>query len=261
MGEDNTPLNLAPLTETQRAHITRLIEKLDAESFADREAATRELIEIGESAVTQVDAATQDGSPEVRKRAAAILRRINRPVIQAGFLELARQPDEKLDVEQGMWLISRILNPRVQRADLDRQLDEIADRVRVTLGKNQKPKELAPRVVVDAVRKVVFEEYGFKGNNTDYTNPDNSSLERVLATRKGLPILLSHVVVAVGRRLEVPIVGLPTQRYIVKYDGAKAPAGFPKDDIYIHPFDGGRILERADLVLKQAISAGFLPGR
>ena len=242
-GEDN-----APLTDAQRASIPRLIEKLDAESFADREAASRELVEIGEPAVTLLDAAVQDGSPEVRKRAAAILRRINRPVMQAGFLELARQPDEKIDLEQGMWFISRILNPRVRRADLDRPLDEIADRVRATLGKNQTPKELSPRIVVDAVRKIVFEEYGFKGNDADYKNPDNSSLERVLATRKGLPIMLSHVVVAVARRLDVPIVGLPTPgRYIVKYDGAKAPAGFPKDDIHLHPYEGGRLLQRADL--------------
>lgn len=245
----------APLTDAQRADVARLIEKLDAESFAEREAASRELVEMGEHVVPLVAAALQASSPEVRKRAAAILRRIDQsllrihqPAIQAGFRELAKQPDEKLDVEQGMWLISCILNPRVKRADLDRQLDEIASRVRAMLGKDRNPKKMDPRIVVDALRKVVFDEYGFKGNVADYDNPENSSLERVLATRMGLPILLSHVVIAVGRRLDVPIVGLPTPgRYIVKYDGARAPAGFPQDDLHFHPFDGGRILKHADL--------------
>jgi regulator of sirC expression with transglutaminase-like and TPR domain len=87
----------------------------------------------------------------------------------------------------------------------------------------------------------------FAGNTEDYSNPDNSSLEKVLATRKGLPITLSRIVVLVARRLDVPIVGVPASgRYIVKYDGSRAPVGFGKDDIYFHPFEGGKVLSRED---------------
>jgi regulator of sirC expression with transglutaminase-like and TPR domain len=92
---------------------------------------------------------------------------------------------------------------------------------------------------MEAIRDELFVEQGFRGNRDNYHHPDNSSMARVLATRKGLPILLSHVVVSVGERLEVPIVGLGVPGvYMAKYDGARAPSGYPKDDVIINAFEG-----------------------
>jgi regulator of sirC expression with transglutaminase-like and TPR domain len=146
-----------------------------------------------------------------------------------------------------MWLIARILNPEVKKQDLSRQLDALADRVRKQLGKGVEPANADPQVVVAALRQVLNVEQGFTGNMEDYNHPDNSSLERVLATKKGLPILLSHVAIAASRRLGVPIVGVPASgRYIIKYDGSQAPAGFAKDDIYLNPFEDFKILTRED---------------
>ena len=48
----------------------------------------------------------------------------------------------------------------------------------------------------------------------------------MIARRKGLPILLSEIAVAVARRLELPVVGLGIPgRYMIKYEGRRAPAG------------------------------------
>ncbi|MFP6648043.1 MAG: transglutaminase family protein, partial [Pirellulaceae bacterium] len=64
-----------------------------------------------------------------------------------------------------------------------------------------------------------------------------------LSKKKGLPILLSHIAVSVAERLKVPIVGIPLAgRYMIKYDGARAPAGSPADDIIIDPFGDWQIL-------------------
>lgn len=97
--------------------------------------------------------------------------------------------------------------------------------------------------MVAALQHVLFVEEGFTGNVADRYHPDNSSLARVLATKKGLPVLLSHLTIAVARRLNVPLVGVPLAgTYIVKYDGARAPEGFAKEDIFLDPFEHGRIL-------------------
>lgn len=230
----------------ESATITRLIEQLGSAFFEERESAAKELRRIGKPAIAMLEAAQNHKSAEVRSRAAAILRQQILPfrdLIQA----FVKQPDDKLDLEEGMWLIARILNDSVQRETLSRQLDQLADAVRKKLG-IVAPKTVDPEKMVAVLREVIFEDEKFGGNFDDYQNPANSSLEKVLQTRKGLPILVSHVLIAVGRRLEVPIVGVPTSgRYIAKYDGKKAPPGASQADIYLDPFNNGKVLTKADL--------------
>jgi regulator of sirC expression with transglutaminase-like and TPR domain len=210
---------------------------------------------MDERVVPFIEQATTSPSAEVRMRAAAILKLVRVDPLE----KFCAQPDAQLDVELGMFYIAQILNPQVKQADLTRQLDDIAAKVRAKLGKDVKPAAADPQLVVTALRQVIFEDLKFAGNTEAYRHIDNCSLERVLATRKGLPITLSRLVMLVARRLEVPIVGLPViGQYLVKYDGAQAPAGFAKDDIYIHPFLGGKILSRED---RQALYPNHDPDR
>jgi regulator of sirC expression with transglutaminase-like and TPR domain len=230
--------------------IERLIAELDAESYAVREDASRQLVEIGDSAIPAVEAAQKHDSAEVRYRATAILARLKvGPVlkIRRQLAEFALGSKEELDVEQGMFLLSLILDEKVKKADLSRQLDEIAAKVRERLGKDVNPAKAEPAKAVEALRQVLFTDLGFGPNPEDYENPNNCSLAKMLQTKKGRPVFVSHLMIAVARRLEIPLVGLPvTGFYIVKYDGSRAPAGFPKEDIYIHPYEKGRILSRED---------------
>jgi regulator of sirC expression with transglutaminase-like and TPR domain len=62
-----------------------------------------------------------------------------------------------------------------------------------------------------ALRRVVGIAEGLGGNVDDYDNPDNSFVNRVLDTRRGIPVSLSVIWMEVGRRagLEVVGVGIP----------------------------------------------------
>ena len=64
---------------------------------------------------------------------------------------------------------------------------------------------------VRALNRVLFEEEGFHGNVREYYDPRNSFLNDVLDRRMGIPITLSTVYIAVGRRAGVKVegVGLP----------------------------------------------------
>ena len=228
------------------AKIARLIEQLDADRYEVREQASRQLGDIGMPALAALRQARQHASTEVRRRAAAIVENLTTGVQQRELIAFCSQPDERLDLEHGMWLIARIVDPEVQRAPITAQLDELAAKVRRRLGKEVDPASADPQAAVEALRHVLFVESGFDGNPNDYYNPDNSAVHRVLSSRKGLPILLSHVTIAVARRLKIPIAGVPVSPYIVKYDGSRSPKGLAADDIYFHPHEQGRILSRAD---------------
>lgn len=229
--------------------VARLIVRLDSDTFAEREGAMQRLREIGQPALAALHGAAEHRSTEVRRRAQMLVRELILGPRRREIAAFCALPDEQLDVERGMWLIARIFNPQVKQQELSRQLDEIAAEVRTRLGKEIVPARAAPQALVAAMRQVLFVEYGFRGNAADYHNPDNGALDRVLATRKGQQIMLSHVCLGVARRLDVPIVAVPSSlNYIVKYDGSRAPPGFPKLDIYFHPYQQGKVLSREDRV-------------
>jgi regulator of sirC expression with transglutaminase-like and TPR domain len=84
-------------------------------------------------------------------------------------------------------------------------------------------------------------EMGFQGNREQYDEPDNSYLSRVLDRRTGLPILLSLVCVAIGRRLGLEIGGVGFPGHFM------AAMRHDESDWLLDPFNGQVMaLEGAD---------------
>jgi regulator of sirC expression with transglutaminase-like and TPR domain len=89
-----------------------------------------------------------------------------------------------------------------------------------------------------ALQLVLGERHGFRGDQDEYDHPDNSMIDLVLERRRGLPIVLSAVYVAVAARAGIPLsgVGLPGH-FVVAHVGADPP-------IVLDPFAGGEVSER-----------------
>jgi regulator of sirC expression with transglutaminase-like and TPR domain len=224
----------------------QLVAQLDDDSFEVRRRAQRQLLELGEPALPAVRAAADSPSAEVRARAREIARTIEHDSLLRAFYRLSLADDADLDVVQGLILTSRIIDPAAEGDKAASVLDALAERVRKRLP--GAPKDVEPRVAVDALCQVLFVEEGFDGNRGDYDNPVNSSITHVLATKRGLPILLSQVVIAVGRRVELPLTGLALPgRFMVKYHDEAHPAAENGLDLIIDPFEQGKVLTRAEL--------------
>ena len=109
---------------------------------------------------------------------------------------------------------------------------------------------------VEALNLYLFGELGFAGNISDYYDPRNSLLHRVLERRTGIPITLSIVYMEVGQRagLFVEGVGLPGH-YLVR---AAAPGGEP---VLVDPFNGRttdveECQQRLDLIYGGQVALG-----
>ncbi len=216
----------------------QLAAQLDSDSFADRQAAERTLRQAGVAALPTLEQIVDSPSAEVRSRARRISQAIQDELLVGEFETLAIASDEKLDIERGMVLVARIGNPLLRSPELLKSLDELAERVGDHIAP-RKFSELPAREAVEALCDGLFVQEGFTGNAANYDDPANSSLEQVLTTRKGLPIMLSHVMIAVGRRHGLPLRGLPIPgRYMVKYD---APRGHVEDEMVIDPYAAGKI--------------------
>jgi regulator of sirC expression with transglutaminase-like and TPR domain len=86
-----------------------------------------------------------------------------------------------------------------------------------------------------ALAAVLGRRHGFTGQTREYDHPDNSMLPLVLAHRRGLPITLSVVYVAVARRAGVVLHGVGLPGHFVA--GRFGAAGTPPE--LLDPFHGG----------------------
>lgn len=106
---------------------------------------------------------------------------------------------------------------------------------------------------VDGLCRFLFHELGFRGNKKDYYDPRNSYFNHVLDRRTGIPITLSAVMMAMGQRIGMTIVGIGLPgHFVVRCRG-------DEQDILIDPFHGGRRLSLTDCehLVQQATGAPY----
>ncbi len=160
------------------------------------------------------------------------------------FKELIAGEDTAIDVAKAALLIATIEYPSLDAEHSLATLDTLAYRVRVILNLSETdtypPESIAPLTVIDAINKVLFEQEGFRGNESDYYNPDNSFLNKVLENRVGIPISLSLIYMEIGKRVGLLIegIGLPFH-FVVR-------CTLPTEILYIDPFEGGLLLSEQD---------------
>jgi regulator of sirC expression with transglutaminase-like and TPR domain len=249
-----------PSPSSVRPAAEQLVLMLDSNHFAERERAQRELFELGIQALPALEQVADSPSAEVRWRSRRISLGIQDRLLVAEFQALASAPKSKFDLERGMTLVARIENPMVEHAAILKKLDALSDRVTDYLGGEQKLSELPAREAVETLTFVLFIEERFAGNPANYDEPSNSSIDSLLTTHKGLPITLSHLMIAVGRRQGLPLEGLAIPgRYMVKY---QPKPGHAEDEMVIDPWSGGAIYNYDQLEdIVASLGAGFDPDK
>ena len=102
-----------------------------------------------------------------------------------------------------------------------------------------------------ALREVVAVEFGFGGDRETYDDPDNADLIRVVDRRRGMPIALSILYVALARRLGWSAHALNTPGHVLVAIGEEDP-------VIIDPFENGAIVEPRALaaLLRHALGNG-----
>lgn len=105
--------------------------------------------------------------------------------------------------------------------------------------------------VLRALRAVLFDEHGFRGNAEDYHDPRNSFLNEVLDRRLGIPITLSAIYIEVASRVGLRAEGVAFPgHFLVKHVAGQR-------EIFIDPFRGGELLSADDCAARyQAVAPG-----
>src|SRR5437868_8461360 len=117
---------------------------------------------------------------------------------------LSRTPEAPVDVgEIALWLAK----DEFPELDIEALLGELSAMAHE--ARRYVHGDLASQVA--GLCRYLFHDMGFHGNVKDYYNPGNSYLNQVLERRTGIPITLSALTMAVGRRagLHIEGIGLP----------------------------------------------------
>lgn len=149
---------------------------------------------------------------------------------------LLERPEDSICLAEAALLVAEGQYPGLAVDDYLARIDGFARELRERLGDDAGYTER-----LGALNQYLFQELGFAPDTDNYYDPRNSFLNEVLERRRGIPLSLSIVYIAVGRRLGLDLRGVSFPgHFLVKcpVDGGM---------VVLDPYHGGASLSLEDL--------------
>jgi regulator of sirC expression with transglutaminase-like and TPR domain len=195
------------------------------------------IVATGPQATRWLRQYTLSPDPVLRRRTTSIVRQFERHAADNEFVVFCLSTGQDLDLEQGVLLLSKTAYPDINTGGYSALLDSWAGMLRERL-----PSGASPGQTLKELRRFIFDELGFTGNEQRYYDPQNSYLSRVLDRRTGNPISLCTIYLLLARRLQLPIsgIGLPGH-FVCRYQTSSL-------EVYIDAFNKGALMTKADCI-------------
>ena len=150
---------------------------------------------------------------------------------QERFKAIASLSDEEIRLDEAALLIAAEMQDNI---DIEYHLSLIVS----LKNKFEQVQEESLEVSVSNLIEFIHFKEGFSGNITDYYDPANSYLNRVIDKKTGIPISLALIHIALGSRLGLTVHGMNfPQHFLVCYE--------LEEPVIVDPFSG-RVLSKAD---------------
>ena len=217
------------------ARLKAIVGLLDDPSPPVRQAVVDEILSHGTTGRKFLTDICKGNEIELRRHALAILEILDKDSPIKMFSRFIKS--QNYELESGYILLSRIDDPDLAVTDVMQKLDDIALRCQTLFTS-----PLSPRDRCRIINRVIFHEYGFTGNRSDFDNPQNTFVHSLFETRKGLPISLAILYLMVARRLELKLepVGVPGRFMVGCF--------LEKEPFFIDVFENGKFRSLEDLL-------------
>lgn len=231
----NSAITKTPdLSESQKAALMNLLTDDDPAVYR---VIREKILSFGDAAIPWLRDHHLAVDPVLRRRVQEILDHHDRHQTDNRFLAFCLSQGEDLDLEEGVWLLARTRHPHVSVPGYQALLDDYAGELReqIDFGSN-------PEQILAAINEFLFDHLGFKGNEQNYYEEENSYLNQVIDRRMGNPISLCMIYLFIARRLRLPVVGIGMPgHFLCRFQSSNG-------DIYIDAFNRGKLLSKADCV-------------
>jgi regulator of sirC expression with transglutaminase-like and TPR domain len=142
---------------------------------------------------------------------------------------LARRQD--VDVVRAALELARDTYPNLEYDNVFRWID---DRVAELIA--PVARAWSERGALGEVTRVLSDEWGLHGDEACFDSADGSYLHRVIETRRGIPISLSLLYMAIANRLGIELEGVAAPRkFLTRYDTPEGP-------LFLDAFAGDRVM-------------------
>ena len=151
---------------------------------------------------------------------------------------------------EGVLIVNKYKYPNINLRSVEELLAQIVCDI-----ESQFNDELTILEKIQVINKILFDIYGFRGDKTNYHDPENSYFNAVLTKKKGNPLMLSILYIEISRRLGIPISGINLpNHFLVGYlekDYNPNDSNEIRDSFgvlfYINPFSKGTILYQNEI--------------
>nr|WP_295371863.1 transglutaminase-like domain-containing protein [uncultured Sphingosinicella sp.] len=140
--------------------------------------------------------------------------------------------DETIALDDAALDLAALDHPGIDLAPYRERLDQLSLEIAATgAGARTAPAQ------AELLSRVLFEEHGFRGDSIDYDDPANADFIAVLDRRRGIPVSLSILYVAMARRTGWSAHALNTPGHVLVRIGTET------DPALVDPFNGGPIVD------------------
>jgi len=214
-----------------------LISLLSDEDLAVYQTVREKIISYGTDVVGWLKPYALNNDPLIRRRTQEIVDLFLRRNADDDFLSFCLTESADLDLERGVWMLSQTRYPNININAYEAVLDGYAADLREKID----PKSEAA-TIFGTLNEYFFGKVGFKGNEQNYYDPENSYLNRVMDRKMGNPISMCLVYLLLARRLQLPVtgIGLPGH-FICRYQT-------PTEEYYIDVFNQGKLWTKANCI-------------
>ncbi len=148
---------------------------------------------------------------------------------------------------EGAIYLAQFQFPEITVEHFDKEIDKINQDVWLEINNN-----LTALEKIKIINYIIFEIYKFKRNSTNFYSPQNSYINQVLETKRGNPISLAIVYLAVAHKLKLPIYGVNLPKnFILAYKDElrQNDSEDETEDIlfYINPYNKGAVLGKREI--------------
>ena len=150
-------------------------------------------------------------------------------------------------VMEGACYLAQFQFPEINFLKLDEEIEKIKDDIWLEINTN-----LTALEKVKMINYVIFDLHKYTRNTHNFYSPQNSFINQVIETKKGSPISLSIIYLAVAYKLNLPIYGVNLPKnFILAYKNELRHYNSEDetDDIlfYINPYNKGAVLGKKEI--------------
>ena len=152
--------------------------------------------------------------------------------------ELTTWKNSERELIEGAIIVAKYQYPDLEEAEIKRFIKQLTQDVWLELNDN-----LTALEKIKVINRIIFDVHGFYGNTKNINSPKNSYINNVVERKKGNPITLGIIYLAVCNNLNVPMYGVDIPAHFIL-----AYAEEPKDVLfYLNIFNRGTIFGAHDI--------------